>query len=162
MTGYAAATASHGVMRWDLKALRKEILDGLGDISGFEIWGNQVLLAVACEPVETKGRIVLGNDTKIEAVWQGKVGMILRIGPDCFTENAKTFNHRKPKVGDFVYHNVNEQTLQLSLAGPGWKKTQIKAPNGTTEDTRAWNGWPVRLVADRYIYGRVQSPEIVI
>jgi len=160
--GYAATTADHGMFQWDLDEVRKEITDALGDYSGVEIWGNQVLLAVVCAPVETKGGFLVGNEKPIEDVWQGKCGLILAIGPDCFTEDAKTFNGRKPQVGDFVYHNINEQTLQMSVYGPGSKMAKIKNPRGEMEDKRTWKGWPCRLVQDRFIYGRVTSPELVL
>lgn len=88
--------------------------------------------------------------------------MILKIGPDAFTEEARTFNGRKPEIGDWVYHNVNEHTMQLQLFGRGAERGKIKSPRGEEENARAWQGWPARLIAGRYIYGRVAAPQIVL
>lgn len=158
----ATVSALNSVFEFDAEKSKIEITEALGDISGFEVWGDQVLVGVYCRPVETKGRFLVGNETQIEDVWQGKVAMVLKIGPDAFTENASTFNGRKPEVGDWVYHNVNEHTMQLQLIGKGAKRGKIKSPNGEEENARAWDGWPVRLVSGRNIYGRVVAPQIVL
>ena len=153
----------------DVPAAKKEMLEALGDIRGFEVWGDQVLLGVFVRPARTKGKIIYGGVAK-EDIWQGKVGLILAIGPDAFTEADKTFNGRKPEVGDWAWHNVNEITCQHFLAGPGFIKHTYKVdkdgrldPDGVREeDVRDWTGWPVRVVAGRNIYGRVDNPGILL
>ena len=160
--GYSATTQTHGMFKIDLKAAKKEIWDGLGELKGLRIFGDMVTVAVYCRPVETMGGFLVGNETQIEDVWQGKTGMIVDIGPDCFTEAPSTFGGRTPKVGDWVMHDINTQTLQFSYAGKGWKKTQIKNPRGGMEDTRTWKGWPVRLIQSRYILGVVDNPDTIL
>lgn len=159
---YQSVTKLHTLFNNDLDASRQEMFDALGDISSLEIWGSQVLLGVYCRPVETKGRFLVGNDVSVEDVWQGSVGMILKLGPLAFAEDASEFGGRKPEVGDWVYHDVNTMILQKSIAGPGSKKTMITAPNGTAEETRKWEGWPVRILESRQIIGRIGLPEILV
>jgi len=48
--GYSSTSKIHDLFEVDLKATKKEILDALGDIDDFEVWGNQVLIAVFCRP----------------------------------------------------------------------------------------------------------------
>lgn len=162
MTNYAAATQLHALFDDVSGEAKKEIEETIGDISDFEIWGDLVLVAVYCRPVQTRGGFHIGNEMPLEDVYQGKVGLILKIGPDAFTEVDKTFNGRKPAVGEWVYHNVNQTEMQLSLAGNGWKRRTLTAPNGSKEDARKWDGWPVRLVSSRHIYGRIQTPGIIV
>lgn len=58
----------NSVFTFDAEKSRREILDALGDISDFEVWGDQVLLGVYCRPVETRGGFLVGNETQIEDV----------------------------------------------------------------------------------------------
>jgi hypothetical protein len=160
-TGYEAVTNFNDYFNHDTRAAAAEIYDALGDISDFEVWGNQVLIAVYCPPAETKSGFLIGSQTTLESVWQGKVGLIIKIGPDAFPETAATFGGNPPKPGDWVYHCVQEQTLQLSLKGAASKKLILKSPRGEEEEARKWGGWPVRLVSGSSIYGRVKHPEIV-
>lgn len=144
----------------DLEDSVKEMDEALGDISGLEVFGNEVLIGVFCRATKTKSGFMVGSIAK-EDVWQGKVGRILKIGPDAFPENDATFNGRKPEVGDWVYHNINEATIQHFYAGPGSQMRVDKGPAGS-DQVRGWSGWPIRLVVGSRIYGRVTRPETIL
>lgn len=164
MTAMKLVTDAFSLYNTDLKDRVAEMMEALGDLDGLEVWGNEVLLGVFCREARTKGGLFVGAIGK-EDVWQGKVGMILKIGPDAFPEDSKTFNGRKPAVGDFVYHNINETTIQHFYCGPGSKMREHNIGTDKHPDTkrlRDWEGWPIRLVNDRRIYGRITRPETIL
>jgi co-chaperonin GroES (HSP10) len=62
------------------------ILAKLGDVPGFEIAQNELLVAIYQRDEMTPGGIVLPAKTLKEDVYQGKVGLVIKIG--------ENFNHR--------------------------------------------------------------------
>jgi len=62
---------------------KREILDKLGDLSGIEIAQNEVLLAIYMRPEKTTGGIVLPHQNLKEDRYQGKCGMVVKMGPAC-------------------------------------------------------------------------------
>lgn len=63
--------------------LKRELLAKLGDVSEFEIAQNEVLLAIYQRPELTSGGIALVRPTLIEDKYQGKVGLVIKIGEHC-------------------------------------------------------------------------------
>ena len=90
----------------------KELLSKIGDLSGFELFGNQVLIAIYERPEKTKSGIILADVTRQEDAFQGKAGLVVKLGPDAFEDTADyTFNfedNRRPKVGDWVVYKVGD------------------------------------------------------
>ena len=161
MSNSKSVTDAFSLYTCDTDDLLAEMKDALGDISKVEIWGNLVMIGVFARPHKTTRGILYGGTAK-EDVWQGKVGVILMIGPDAFPEKAETFGGRKPQVGDWVWHNANEIVVQHFLAGPGHKMREENHPTDGLKKTRDWTGWPVRIVEGRCIYGRVTPPEMML
>ena len=62
---------------------REDILKAVGDISGFEICNNEVLIAIYRRPEKTIGGIVLTKSNLDEDLYQSKAGLVLKIGPSC-------------------------------------------------------------------------------
>lgn len=62
---------------------RQIILEELGDISGFEIANNQVLIATYRRPEKTRGGIILTPTNLNEDLFQSKAGLVVAIGPGC-------------------------------------------------------------------------------
>lgn len=62
---------------------KQEILDKLGDLSSVEIARNEVLLAIYQRPEKTPGGIILTHNNLKEDIYQGKVGLVVKIGPGC-------------------------------------------------------------------------------
>ena len=62
---------------------KADILAKLGDVSGFEIAGNEVLLASYQRPEKTPGGIVQTHRALKEDIYQGKVGLVVKIGESC-------------------------------------------------------------------------------
>jgi co-chaperonin GroES (HSP10) len=114
----------------------KTILDEMGDISGIEIFNNQILCAIYIRPEKTKSGIILTNTTRDEDKWQGKVGLVIKKGPDaCVDDTGKWFRNYTIDVGDWVFFRVSD----------GWSLTV--------------NGVLCRLIDDTDIRGRAPAPD---
>lgn len=59
---------------------KKVILNKLEDLPGFEIAGNELLVAIYQRDELSPGGIVLPTKTLKEDIYQGKVGLIVKIG----------------------------------------------------------------------------------
>lgn len=80
---------------------RDEILNRIGDLSGVEVFNNQVLLAVYMRPknVATKGGLYLPETTVDEDRYQSKVGLLLSHGAAAFVDDGRWFSGVKFNPG---------------------------------------------------------------
>ena len=117
---------------------KAEIFKKVGDLSKETIMYNMVLLACFVKPERTKGGVILTDTSKEEDIWQGKVGMVLKLGPDAFKDDDDfSFNGQKADIGEWVVFKV----------GDAW---QIQVGE-----------WPCRLVRDSAIRMKVSDPSII-
>lgn len=71
--------------------------------------GAQVLIGVYQRPEKTAGGIILTEKSKDEDMWQGKVGLIMDMGPLAFTEDeTHTWGCRRPAIGDWVVFRTGD------------------------------------------------------
>ena len=59
---------------------RQTLLDKVGELSGVEVFGGDILVAIYKRPEKTKSGLILVDSTRGEDVHQGKVGLVLKIG----------------------------------------------------------------------------------
>lgn len=131
---------------------KSEILGAVGDISDIEIFGSQVLVAPYIRPGKTRGGVIVPGDAAKEDTWQGKVGLILKVGPTAFASaKPESYGGRIPGVGDWVFHDVKD-CFQMHLKGAGAKRAE----------GRDFDGWPGRLVYAADLYGRLTSLTTVV
>ena len=117
---------------------RKTIHDEMGDISDVELFHNQVLAAIYVRPEKTKGGLYLTNNLRDEDKWQGKVGLIIKAGPDAFNdETGRWFNGVNINVGDWIYFRPSD----------GWQLTI--------------HGVLCRILDDTDVRGRIPAPDAV-
>lgn len=115
--------------------LRKKIGDDLPDDL---VWKNQVLCAVYQRPdVKTKSGLYLPDQNRDEDQYQGKVGLVVKMGPDAFVDDDQWSFKEKAAIGDWVWFRPSE-TLSLTV-----------------------NGQLCRVVDDDKIRGRVPHPDMV-
>jgi len=115
-----------------------QILDEIGDISGFEVANNQILVAVYIRPQKTKSGIILTSHTTDEDRYQAKVGLLLKKGPDAFVDpDGNWFKGLDINLNDWIVHRSSD----------GWSITV--------------NGVLCRLMEDTSIKGRVDIPDRV-
>jgi len=93
---------------------REALIKKIGDVSDIELCHNQVLVAVYMAPEQTKGGIILTDTTRDEDRHQGKVGLILKVGPLAFKDDTgKWVWPDGLGAGDWVYFRTSD----------GWQMT---------------------------------------
>lgn len=82
---------------------KQAILKKVGDLKGFELFGNQVLIGVYERPEKTKSGLILSQITRDEDLYQGKAGLVLALGPSAFVSDANyDFKGQSVEPGDWV------------------------------------------------------------
>ena len=116
------------------KSLKKEV----GNIDSIEIFNNQVLVAVYTRPEKTKSGIYLTSGTRDEDKIQGKVGLVLKKGPQAFVDPTNNwFDGIDISLDDWVFFRPSD----------GWSVTI--------------NSVVCRVLDDTNIRGRIQAPDQV-
>lgn len=83
---------------------KQAILDQLPDISGLEIFHNQVMVATYVRPEKTAGGIYLTDKALQEDRFQGKVGLVVKLGPLAFKDDGHfKFGGKELNEGDWVF-----------------------------------------------------------
>lgn len=117
---------------------KKSILDQIGDTSNIEIFNNQILCAVYIRPQKTKSGIYLSDKTVDEDRYQGKVGLLIGMGPAAFEdENGEWFNEASFKLHDWLVFRPSD----------GWSVMV--------------NGVLCRMMSDTQVKARISSPDEV-
>lgn len=91
----------------DVKA---SILEAIGDqLDGVEIFNSDVMVATFIRPNVTKGGIYLTDKQTQEDQYQGKVGLVLKLGPSAFNYKRQ-FDHvgLHAQVGDWVVYRASD------------------------------------------------------
>lgn len=120
---------------------RQEILNKLGDLSKAELSRNEVLLAIYRRPEKTPGGIILTHNNLKEDIYQGKVGLVVKIGPGCQFPNLNI------KLHDWVVVRPSDSWALDVNADPDALKREDFVP--------------CRLVFDDQIRMRVAHPGMV-
>lgn len=120
------------------------ILSAVGDISGFEPFHNLILVGTHVRPEKTKGGIIRPDRNLAEDRFQGKVGLVLKVGPVAFLDNATAqFGGMTVEEGDWVVYRASD----------GYEMFFV--------DDNGRDGTPCRLLEDVHIKARVVDPEMV-
>ena len=115
---------------------KEKILKEIGDISGIEIFNNQLLLAVYLRPEKTKSGFYLPDQNRDEDKYQSKVGLLVKAGPSAFKDDTGAwFKDADVKLHDWLISRPND----------GWSITI--------------HGVLCRLVEDSFTKGRVPHPD---
>ena len=117
---------------------KKKLIDEIGDISNFEIFNNNILVAVYQRPAKTKSGLYLTDKTTEEDRFQSKVGLLLKVGPRAFEPNAEGWF-------DGVEFNLNDWIV--FRPSDGWTVTV--------------NGVLCRILSDTQVRGRSDQPDKV-
>jgi co-chaperonin GroES (HSP10) len=121
---------------------RGAVLRAVGDFSHLEVAAQQVLVAQYIRPEKTKGGIYLADVTLAEDRYQGKVGLVLKVGSLAFNDDGVAkFGGFKVEPGDWAIFRTSD----------GWENFHV-ADDGC-------NGTPIRWLVDTSIVGKTTSPE---
>lgn len=78
-------------------------------MAGLTVLGARVLVGVYVPPEVTKSGIIMPGKTRDESNYQGKVGLVLALGPIAFEDDpTHRFGAIKPQVGDWIVFNVGD------------------------------------------------------
>lgn len=118
---------------------KKVVFDALGDALGdWPLFLNQVLVVTAPHPEKSKGGLLYVPKTMDEERFQGKVGLVVKLGELAFDDETRWPNEdTRPKIGDWVFYR-NADTSECSI-----------------------NGISCRFILDDCIKGRVPSPKTI-
>lgn len=117
---------------------KQKLLDDIGDISAFEIFNNQILIAIYVRPQKTKSGILLPDQMRDEDKIQGKVGLVVKKGPAAFVdETSEWFKDISVELHDWVVFRPSD----------GWSITV--------------NNVLCRIIDDTAIRGKVDMPDRV-
>ena len=114
---------------------KQALMDAVGDLSNFDIFHNQILIAVYVRANKTAGGIILTDNTLKEDEYQGKVGLVVKVGPTAFVDSEE---------GDFYGQSVSPGDWVVFRTGDGWQLT--------IRDTAC------RILTDRTIRMRIKEP----
>lgn len=111
----------------------------IGDLSGIDVLYNMVLLAIYIRSEVTGGGIIRPDMNVEEDVWQGKAGLVLKLGANAFEDDGEySFKGQKVDVGEWCGFKVGDAwSLEL-------------------------NGVACRLVRDSAIKLKLKDPRILL
>ncbi len=91
---------------------KSALLEAVGDLSSYDIFHNQILVAIYVRPEKTAGGIIRTATNVDEDEYQGKVGLVVKVGPSAFLDSDdQDFQGQSVSVGDWV----------VFRAGDGWQ-----------------------------------------
>lgn len=117
---------------------KQKLLDDIGDISAFDIFNNQILIAIYIRPSKTKSGIYLSDQSREEDKVQGKVGLVVKKGPAAFVDDtSEWFKDISVDLNDWVVIRPSD----------GWAITV--------------NNVLCRIVDDTAVRGKIDVPDRV-
>lgn len=115
---------------------KQKLIDALGDLSKIELFNNKILVAVYIRPEKTKSGLYLSDKYRDEDRFQGKVGLLVGVGPDAFAdENGAWFRETEFRLHDWLVFRPSD----------GWSITV--------------NGVLCRVLSDTNVQMRIPSPD---
>ncbi len=120
------------------------LLDAAGDLDDYEVFHNLVLVATYIAP-EKIGSIIMPDRKIDEDRFQGKIGLVLKVGPCAFVDDARgKYGGVFVEPGDWVIYRPSDGH-ELFI-----------------RDRRTLNdGLSCRLIEDVFIKGRISRPDLV-
>jgi len=130
---------------------KQELLDKIGDISRAEVAQNEVLLAMYMRPEMTAGGIIMPHQNLKEDRYQGKVGLVVKIGGAC------RFVRTDEKTGITYGIPIDLHDWVVVRTSDTWSLEINSDPN--VSDPRAFT--LCRLVYDDQIKMKIPFPGMV-
>ena len=162
-------TVLHKYRHNDYELAKDHIRRQLGDISDFELFGKEVLVAVYVRPLrnENSGLTISDNIQKEDAI-QGKIVLVLKAGPSAFgamddiSFREAQYGGAPPKPGDWLMVRAAAGE-PISYYGPNAEEVKTENRRGEMEKLYCWDGgWPCRIIDDSNFVGRVTEPHSVV
>lgn len=85
------------------------IIQTVGSLDSIKVMQNMVLVATYIRPEKTSGGLYLPDSAIEEDIYQGKVGLVLKMGPAAFEDSDEPrFYGQKAKIHDWVVYRVGD------------------------------------------------------
>lgn len=100
-----------------MDSAKQEIFTAIGDLSKLDrLFSARVLVATYLGAGKTKGGIILTQNEQQEGVYQGSVGLVLKIGPTAFKDDdVSKFHGQSVSVGEWVvFRPGDSKRVQLN------------------------------------------------
>ena len=115
---------------------KQKLLEEIGDLSQVELFNNQILVAVYVRPTKTKSGLYLTDKYADEDKFQGKVGLLVGMGPAAFQDDSgQWFNNASFNLHDWLVYRPSD----------GWSITI--------------NGGLCRMLSDTQVKMRIPTPD---
>lgn len=124
---------------------KRAILDALGDaLDHVKVPGGLVLVGTYIPPGKSLGGIIFSDRTRDESLWQGSMGMVLKLGTTAFQDDdLNKFNpDDKAKPGDWVLFRFSSAWEQ-HLNGVSVRFVPDTEIKGITTDPSIWTHRPM-------------------
>lgn len=125
---------------------KQALLTKVGDLSGVEVFGSDVLVALYTPPEKTKSGIIISDRTREEFKFQGKVGLIIKMGSTAYLDDEGN-KFRDVNVGDWVVFRPSD----------GWPFQLNTMKSRISQDGIV----DCRVVTDINIRSRVSHPDLI-
>ena len=125
---------------------KQALLDKVGDLSGVEVFGSDVLVALYTPPEKTKSGIIISDNTREEFKFQGKVGLVVKMGSTAYVDEEGN-KFRDVDVGDWVVFRPSD----------GWPFQLNTMKSRISRDGIV----DCRVVTDINIRSRVSHPDLI-
>lgn len=161
------ASALHKWGHEDYEVAKEHIWRQIGKLDELEIFGRQVLVAVYTRPAFNARTKMHHTEADQRKDWyEGKVGLVLAMGPDAFTGDdsyiKQTYGKAgAPVVGQWLFQNANTG-IQFSICNDGAERVKYEDRHGEPHALYPGDGWPVRIVSDDGFLGRIVKPHSVV
>lgn len=117
---------------------KSDIFRLVGDLKGIHVKWNMVLVATYIRPSKTAGGIIRPDTNVAEDEWQGKVGLVLKLGSMAYQDDDEnSFQGERVNVGEWGVYKI----------GDAWSLNV--------------NGYPCRLIRDSAIRMVVDDPALI-
>lgn len=127
---------------------RETLIESIGpqNIAEFEPFHNLILVGTYVRSDKSKGGIIIGADrTRQEDRFQGKIGLVLKVGPMAFKDdNVNKFGGLKVTPGDWIMYRTSDAQEFFFVD----RKTGL-------------DGTSARLLEDVHVKARVTDPELI-
>jgi co-chaperonin GroES (HSP10) len=114
------------VIKFDLERFgnaadqRKEFVEAFTPFAeSTRVMRNRILVGTYVQTTKTKGGIIIPQKTQDESRFQGKVGVVLKLGNRAFKwdETTDHIDPEAPKLGDWVFYRASD-SWECAI-GPG-------------------------------------------
>lgn len=86
---------------------RDELRARVGDVGHIRTLHNHIMVATYIRPERTKSGLYIADKTRDEDKFQGKVGLVLAVGPLAFLDDERNrFHGQSVSVGDWVAYRM--------------------------------------------------------